>query len=315
MERIVALRTSNWDKSTALLRNLFAHQIDLLLVGMVFVWGANFTILKIALRSINPLAFNALRFLIATAVLMAILRWQRQSLRIARADLGRVILIGIIGHGIYQVFFIEGLARTLTANASLLMATVPIIVAVVSAALGMERVAPHRWFGIILSFAGILLVTVGSGRQMQFGASHLIGDLLILGAAVMWAAYTVLSKPLLARYSPLHLTAVTMIPGTAVLVLISLPTLWAQSWSTVQPAAWAGLGYSAVFSIALAYLVWFTGVQRVGNARTSIYSNLTPVIASFLSWAVLREPFGLLQAAGGAVILTGLLLARRNPRR
>jgi drug/metabolite transporter (DMT)-like permease len=235
-------------------------------------------------------------------------------LRIARTDAGKVTALGIIGHGVYQIFFIEGLAHTTAANASLLMATAPIFVALLSALLQIEQVTPRRWAGIILSFVGIVLVTAGSGQRVQFGSSHLVGDLLVLGAAVMWASYTVMSKPLLARYSPLHLTTVSMIPGTATLALLGSPALLAQRWPSVEPAAWAGLAYSAIFAIVLAYLIWFTSVQRVGNARTAIYSNVIPLIASLLAWAVLREPFGVLQAVGGAVILTGLMLAQHNGR-
>ncbi len=300
-------------RASRLVQGLAAHQTDLLLIGMVFVWGANFSVLKLAFHTFSPLAFNVLRFLLATAVLTAILRWHGQPLGVARADLWRVIALGVIGHGIYQTLFVQGVARTTTANASLLMATVPIFVALFSVLLHLEQVTPRRWAGILLSFAGIAMVTMGSGQQIQFGSWHLAGDLLVLGGAATWAIYTVMSKPLLARYSPLHLTAVSMVPGTAALTLLGMPAMWTQRWSAIEPAAWVGLIYSAVFSLALAYLIWFTGVQRVGNARTAVYSNGTPVVASLLAWAVLREPFGALQAMGGVVILIGLVLAQRAP--
>ncbi|MCS7220953.1 MAG: EamA family transporter [Anaerolineae bacterium] len=299
-------------RASRLAQSLAAHQTDLLLISMVFVWGANFSVLKIAFHTFSPLAFNVLRFLLATTLLLGFLRWHGQPVHIARADLWRVTILGVIGHGVYQVFFVQGLARTTAANASLLMATVPIFVALLSALFHIERVTPRRWIGIFLSFAGIFLITVGSGQQIHFSASHLTGDLLMLASAATWATYTVMSKPLLTRYSPLCLTAVSMVPGTAALALLGMPDMLSQRWSAVEPAAWAGLIYSAVFSIALAYLIWFTGVQRVGNARTAIYSNGTPVVASLLAWVVLREPFGVLQIIGGGVILIGLVLTQSN---
>ncbi len=301
-------------KPDALIRGLAARQTDLLLISMTFVWGANFSILKIAFHTLSPLAFNVLRFLIATLLFIGILFWQRQPVRIARADVWKVIALGIIGHSVYQLFFIEGLAHTTAANASLLMATVPIFVALFSALLHIEYVTLRRWVGITLSFVGIALVTGGNGQPLQLGASHLLGDLLVLGAAMMWAVYTVMSKPLLTRYSPLQLTTASIIPGTAVLALFGSPAILAQHWSSVKPVAWAGLAYSAIFAIVLAYLIWFTGVQRVGNARTAVYSNVIPVVASLLAWVVLREPFGVLQAIGGAIILTGVILTQRNGR-
>jgi drug/metabolite transporter (DMT)-like permease len=282
-------------------------------MSMVFVWGANFSVLKIAFHTFSPLAFNVLRFLLATVLLVGIVRWYRQPLGIAREDLGRLTVLGVIGHGVYQVCFVQGLARTTAANASLLMATVPIFVALLSILLHIERVTLRRWMGIVLSFVGIALVTAGNGQQIQLSSSHLAGDLLVLMGAVTWAIYTVMSKPLLARYSPLRLTAVSMVPGTAALALLGTPAMLAQHWSAIEPVAWAGLLYSAVFSIALAYLIWFTGVQQIGNARTAIYSNGTPVVASLLAWVMLGEPLSALQLVGGAVILFGLALAQSAP--
>ncbi len=308
----MTLRTDSRYKPNAWWQGVAAHQTELLLAGMVFVWGANFSIVKVTLRSLPPLTFNALRFLIATTLLIGILRWQRHPLRVARGDVWRVIAIGVVGHGLYQVFFIQGLAHTTAANASILMSTVPVFVALFSVVLRIERVTLQRWAGILLSFVGIVLVIVGGGGKISLDTAHLLGDLLMLGAAVTWAVYTVASKRMLVRYTPLHLTAITMVPGTAVLVVLAFPGLVSQSWASVGPAAWAGLAYSAVFSIVVAYLIWFTAVQRIGNARTAIYSNGVPVVASLLSWAVLREPFGILQAIGGVIILTGLTLAQRN---
>ncbi|MCD6289901.1 MAG: EamA family transporter [Anaerolineae bacterium] len=296
------------------LHGLVTHQINLLLAGMVIIWGANFIATKVALRTISPLSFNALRFPTATMLFVLILRHRGQPLGIARADVWKVIALGILGHGLYQVFFIEGLAHTTAANSSLLMATVPVFVALFSVALRIEHVAWRRWLGIFLSFAGIVLVTVGSGGRLDWGGSHLLGDMLILGAAITWAMYTVASKPLLTRYSPLHWMAVTMIPGTIVLVLVGLPELLRLPWGSVGVLAWLGLGYATVFSIVIAYLVWFTGVQRIGNARTSVYSNGVPVVATLLAWTVLHEPFRLLQAIGGIVILTGLTLTQSRER-
>ncbi len=289
---------------------LEAYQTDLLLASMVLVWGANFSIVKAALSTLSPLAFNAVRFSLATALLAGILRRQGKPLGVARADVWKVIVLGLLGHGFYQIFFIEGLARTTAANSSLIMATVPVFVALLSAALRLERITLRRWIGIFLSFLGIFLVILGGGGRIQINVSSLVGDLLILSAALTWGVYTVFSKPLLARYSPLHLTAITMVSGTALLILAGVPALIEQSWAAVAPSAWAGLVYSAVFAIAIAYLIWFTAVQRVGNAYTAVYSNGTPVVASLLAWLVLREPFRPLQAIGGVVILIGLALAR-----
>ncbi|MCX7670958.1 MAG: DMT family transporter [Anaerolineae bacterium] len=139
-----------------------------------------------------------------------------------------------------------------------------------------------------------------------------MGNLLVLAAAMMWAGYTLGGKPLLGRYSPLKLNAFTMVPGTTLLVMLSIPQLARQDWAAVTPGAWAALGYSATFAVVVAYVLWYTSVQRVGGARTAVYSNLTPVVASLVSWLVMGESLSPMQIVGAAIVITGILLTRRG---
>jgi drug/metabolite transporter (DMT)-like permease len=284
---------------------------DLLILGVVLIWGINFSVIKVTLRSMSPMAFNGLRFGLATIVMLIILRCRRESLWVARRDILPVFLLGLVGHTFYQVLFLNGMARTTPANASLLMATAPIFVVIYGYVLGIERTNRWIWGGILLSFAGILLL-IGGGGGLKMGVGMAKGDLLVLAAAMLWAAYTTGSKPLLARYSPLKLTASSMVAGAAPLVLISLPAMRTQDWGAVPAGAWAGLLYSAVFSVALAYIGWYTSVQRVGNARTAVYSNLTPVIAILVAWVFLGSTLAPLQIVGAAVVLAGVMLTRRG---
>ena len=129
---------------------------------------------------------------------------------------------------------------------------------------------------------------------------------------MLWAVYTVGSQPLLARHSPLKLTAMAMLAGAPPLVLLSLPDLLRQNWAAVPPLHWLGLFYSALLSVVVGYVVWGTGVQRVGSSRTAIYSNVTPVIAILVAWVVLGDRLALLQWLGAAVVVVGLLLTRRS---
>jgi len=284
---------------------------DLLMLSVSLIWGINFSVLKVVLESMTPLAFNGLRFSLATAVMLIILVWRGESFRIARRDALPIFMLGVVGHTLYQVVFITGMARTTPANASLLMATSPIFVVIYGAVLGIERPNHWTWIGILLSFLGILLLIGGSGG-VSLGAAHLLGDLLVLIAAMLWAAYTTGSKPLLARYTPLKLTTLSMVAGAVPLVIICIPQLRAQDWGAVGPGAWAGVFYSAIFSVVLAYLAWYTSVQRVGSARTAVYSNLTPVVAIIVAWVALGQALAPLQIVGALVVLTGVMVTRRG---
>jgi drug/metabolite transporter (DMT)-like permease len=282
------------------------------MLGAVLIWGINFSVLKVALRDFSPLAFNAVRFGLATSVMLGVLRWRRESLRIAPRDLLPVIGLGLMGHTLYQALFITGVARTTPANAALLMATSPLFVVIYGRVLGIERTNRLVWAGILLSFFGIVLLIFGGGGDLRVGGDTLLGDVLVLAAAMLWAAYTTGSKPLLARYSPVKLTAVTMLYGTIPLVLISIPQILHQDWGAVSQGAWACLLYSAIFAVVVAYTVWYTSVHRVGNARTAIFSNLTPVFAVIVAWLFLGIKLSPVQVLGAAVVLGGIVLTRRG---
>ncbi|MCX6031393.1 MAG: DMT family transporter [Chloroflexi bacterium] len=288
---------------------------DLLMLAVVMIWGINFSVLKLALRDFSPLAFNALRFSAASLIILAIMRLRGESFSLARRDLLPVFGLGLLGHTFYQVIFINGLARTTSSNSSLLMATSPIWVAVFGHLLGIERNNRLVWAGILLSFSGTLLLILGGRQGPSLIGSKLLGDVLILVAAMAWAVYTTGSKPLLARYSPLKLTALGMLAGTVPLDLISLPALLSQDWTAISAGAWGGLLYSSVFAVAVGYVFWYTSVQRIGNARTAIYSNLTPVVAVIVAWLVVGDRLTPLQLLGALVVLGGILLTRRGRMR
>jgi drug/metabolite transporter (DMT)-like permease len=289
-----------------------------MMLGTVMIWGLNFTAVKLALRDFSPLAFNGLRFTVATLVMLGFL-WQRtrtpgsgQSMAPSRRDWPAIIGLGLLGHALYQILFIGGMVLTTPANSSLLLATAPIWVAVLGYLLHIERISRVTWAGILLSFCGILVLILGGGGHVDLGGATTRGDLLLLGCAIVWAVYTTASKPLLTRYSPLKLTALSMLAGTIPLVIICFPSMIQQNWAAVTPVGWISFLFSTLLSVVVGYLVWYTSVQRVGNARTAVYSNLTPVFAIIFAWIILDSTLVPLQLLGGVVVLAGLILTRRG---
>ncbi len=285
---------------------------DLMMIGMVVIWGVNYSIIKLALRSLSPFAFNVVRFSLATGLMLVLLRARGESLRIARRDIPAMIVLALSGHGLYQIFFVSGLARTTASNSSLILASMPIFAALYAQLFGTERANRATWAGIVISFAGILLLMLGGGKELSLGSGTLTGDLLTLVAAMLWAGYVTISKPLLARYSPVKITTMLMLLGTPILLAVGLPSALAQDWRSVPPVAWGAILYSAVLSTVLAYTLWSVGIRRIGSTRTAIYSNVTPIAAIAAGWLLLGDRLQPAQAIGAAVVVCGLLLTRRG---
>lgn len=282
---------------------------DAALIGMALIWGSNFIVVKGALGEFAPLAFVSLRFLIAALLLAVIVALRHRRVVIHRADWGKVALAGIIGTTIYQPLFANGLSLAPASTSSLIVASAPAFIALLNRVLRGERLARRGWAGILLSFLGIGLI-VESALSFAPGSNTLLGTLMLLAGTLCWSIYSVLSAPLLKSYSPLAVTALSTVFGTVPLLLLSIPALLTQDWGRVDAVGWSQLAYSGIFAIVVAYIIWNMGVQRIGGARTALYNNLTPVIATLAAALLLNEPLTWLKIAGAVIIFVGLYLAR-----
>jgi drug/metabolite transporter (DMT)-like permease/membrane protease YdiL (CAAX protease family) len=259
------------------------------LLVLAVIWGVNFSVVKAVLGHLDPLALNALRFPIAAAALWLVIR-SLGSRRVDPEDRLRLLLLGLLGNVVYQLAFIIGIDRTLAGNASLLLATTPVWTVLLSVARGHERLTPLVGTGALLTLVGMVLVVMGSGQEVGLGTTTLAGDALMALAAVLWATYTVGSSRLVQKYGPIRVTTWTLWVGTPVLVLMAVPELAETNWTALPLAAWGGVMYSGLFALAVAYLLWYRGVQRIGNSKTAVYSNLVPVVALITAWIWLMGP-------------------------
>ena len=252
---------------------------DLAIIGVVIIWGTNYTVVKEALGTIPPLAFMSLRFAIA-AVAMGALLWAVEGWKpLSRKVFLKLTALGLVGNTLYQLCFILGLAHTTAANSGLLTAVTPVLVATLGALLGVAT-----W----------------------------LGDGLILTGSLCWAVYTVGIKSVGTEVSALRITAITMLMGAPGVILAGVPAVMALEPASVGFNAWAGVVYSALVPLVLSYFIWGRTVQKVGSSRAALYNTGIPVVAALTAWAVRGERPTLLQALGAALILAGVLLSRRK---
>ena len=279
--------------------------MHLLLLLMVVIWGANYSLIKVVLRELPPPVFNALRLSIASAVFVAVLALTART-RPTRREWLQLAGLGFYGQFLYQLFFLNGMSRTSVANASLIIGLVPIVVALTNAWLGLEKLSRAYWIGTAISLVGMYFVV---GLDAGVARTSLVGDALTLAAVLAWSAYTVAAKPLLARHSPLVVSGWSIALGTLFYVPYALPAVFRVDWRQVGAGAWIGTIVSALLSINLSYILWNTAVQRIGSSQTAIYSNLIPVAAVGTAALWLHEPVDGWKAIGAALIIAGLVAA------
>ena len=282
---------------------------DALLLATVLFWSFHFTAAKFALtHGFEPLAYSSLRFATAALFFTAFTYAREGSLRVRRADVPLLVVAAVLGIWLNQVSFVYSVRLTTAATVALVFGTLPIFVALVSSAFGQERLRFRHWLATVVSFAGVALVAAGSSGRLR---GDLGGVLLALGAAGTWGAYSVAMGPLMRRYTPYRISAVVLAVGCIPLVLSAAETLADQDWRDPTAIAWAAALYGLVFSLILTNIMWFTAIDRVGAARSSLYANLQPFLGAMWALLVLSEEMTPLQVAGGFVIGAGILLARR----
>jgi drug/metabolite transporter (DMT)-like permease len=256
------------------------------------------------------LAFTAVRFATASVLLWLILRVTEGVQPLCRSVWWRLVALGVLGNTIYQLLFVVGLARTTATNSALIIAMMPMTVAVLAGLLGYERITSRMRWGIGLGTLGVGLVI--AVRGVGFNAGTLTGDLLTLLAVFAWAGYTVWLRTIPAGVSSLRVTTITTIGGAPGLVLAGLPESLRLDWWAVPPGAWMGLVYATLLSLVVAYILWNRSVQQVGSTSTAIYMCVTPLVAVVGAWLILGERPHALQALGAVFIVAGVLLTRQS---
>ena len=279
-----------------------------LILAAIF-WGINYAVTKFAALSIPPISVVAIRFLVGGLLMYTALRILEPESKLARKDLLPMAGLGCLGVAIGQTTFTFGVSLTSAANTGFIFATAPVWGLLFGFVLGLERPTWRGISGVGLSILGIgVIFYEGLGLE---GAS-LIGDLLVLLAAMGFGAYTVLSMRVLGRYSPLAVATYPILFGAPLVLLVSVPFFTRLEWEGVGMGAWAAVVFSALFATAFAFSAWQSGVSRIGANRVLVYQYLISLTGVASGIVFFGEVLGFEKLLGGAVTLFGVYLARRQ---
>ncbi len=284
---------------------------ELAQLTVVALWASTFIVTKAAFAEVSALAFTFARFAAMTLLAFAVLLVRRRGpeRRVRRADWGRFALAGLSGYTFYQLGFVLGLDRTSPFSSSLLIAMVPLFTVLILALAG-ESTPRRGWIGLGIAVVGVVLFLADKRGE----AGTLLGDGLSLGAAVAFAVYGIVNRPLVAAYPPETYTAYTVLTGSVPLLLIAAPDAAAQDWGAVSVQGWLGIAYMVVLPVYVAYMLWNWAIARRGVAAATSFSLLVPVVSGALSALVFAEGFGLTKLLGAALVLGGLVVVRTRPK-
>lgn len=275
-----------------------------------FFWGASFSAAKEVVEHVLPLSAAAVRFLIASVLLLGVLSphlWRNK--RVIAANLLPFVALGVIGVAGFNCLFLLGVKHTSPINASLIMASNPIVASLLSVVLLKERISLMQAIGMAMTFIGVGLVVTDGSLEALVHFRLALGDWVMMLANVCFALYSVLNRRYVKESDALTTTASSVVIGAVCLVLIAcfepggFSSLLHQSWKT-----YALLAFLGVCASALGYLFWTYGVNILGVMTTSLFFNVVPLFALLIAF-MQGTPIFAVQLMGGALVIAGVLVA------
>lgn len=284
---------------------------EAMMLAATFWWASNIVAGKVALQAFGPLALAFLR-MAGAAILFGAVYVARNGAprpRFSRRTWGLLALMAATGITANQIFYIGGLAKTSVMHAGLIQALGPILVMLLSASLGTERLNEWKIAGMMISLAGVILLV--AEHPAAGSGAHWSGDLMLILADAVFAYYTILTKEAGEAFDPLALNGLVFAIGVVFLAPICGVGVAHIAWAKVPPRAWIGLAYMIGFGSFAAYLIYAFALERLSASNVAAFAYLQPVMAALLGLWLLGERISMTAVAGGVLILGGVYLTER----
>ena len=287
---------------------------ELQLLAVVLFWGLNFPVAKWVLIVIHPHVMNLFR-LLAAALVLGVFYYRstkRAGIRFwdpIRTDFKSFVFISLLGWVAYQIAFITGLDLTTAGNSAIIMSSAPVWTMIVALIWRIEKITLLAALGMLISLVGTSWIILADGN-VAVDSTFFLGNVVILGAAMLWGAYTAYTRPLVQRHSPLALTVLSVLLALPILTVIAIPYCDETAWESVTLLHWVAMFFSGSLSTGLAIVFWNNAVRNLGASHTAAFGNLVPLIALFSGFLLLGDPILPVQLIGGTLVIGGLVIMR-----
>ncbi|NOG26244.1 DMT family transporter [Lysinibacillus fusiformis] len=280
-----------------------------LYMGLMLVtsllWGGNFVVAKTLVAHASPMTLTTVRWLIAVIVLVPLVWWKEKKLVPPKQAIVPLLLMGVTGVALFNIFQFLALERTTSTNAGLISTMNTISIALFSFVLLKEKITKWQLSAMVLSLFGVVLVLSKGDWQLLLDFQSNTGDLWMLAAVCVWGLYSVCSKWAMQTASPLMATLYAGVFG----VLLLLPFTSADfTFTNVNTSFILSMLYTGIISTVVCMVFWNIGVQKLGATTSGIFLNFNPIFTALLAYLFIGENMSWLQGIGGLIVIMGCYL-------
>ncbi|WEA41538.1 DMT family transporter [Lysinibacillus fusiformis] len=270
-----------------------------------FLWGGNFVVAKTLVAHASPITLTTVRWFIAIIVLVPLVWWKEKKLVPPKQAIVPLLLMGVTGVALFNIFQFLALERTTSTNAGLISTMNTISIALFSFVLLKEKITKWQLSAMVLSLFGVVLVLSKGNWQLLLDFQLNTGDLWMLAAVCVWGLYSVCSKWAMQTASPLMATLYAGIFG----VLLLLPfTSTDFTFTNVNTSFILSMLYTGIISTVVCMVFWNIGVQKLGATTSGIFLNFNPIFTALLAYLFIGENMSWLQGIGGLIVIMGCYL-------
>ncbi len=282
----------------------------------VIIFGSSYAITKVGLEEISPLVLSFTRSFVAVVFLSLMILIKGDSgvfIRTVKDEWKYFAVLGLVGVALFNIFQNVGVKLTSSALAGTLHNTIPFFILILSWAFLHEKITKNKIIGIFTGLVGVcIIVFVGKDFTDMLHNQTIVGNALVLGSAVMWAAYTILNKNVSNHYNPLYLTASAYIFGSLFLLPAAASLENIGSLASLSMKTWSIVLYLGIFSSGITFLLWNYALSRMDSTKASVFIYLIPIVAMLFGWAFMGETITFYMVMGFALTIIGIYLSGKK---
>ncbi|MET3196713.1 drug/metabolite transporter (DMT)-like permease [Bacillus sp. OAE603] len=279
------------------------YMVLLLLTSLI--WGGNFVVGKTLVGHASPMTLTTLRWAIAILFLLPLVLWKEKKFFPPRKAILPLIIMGITGVALFNLFQFWALEKTSATNVGLISTLNAISIAIFSSVFLKERLNVLQLFSMLLSFFGVVLVLTKGDINLIFSLKFNVGDVFMLIAVCIWGLYSVCSRWATKIVSPIMATFYSGLFGLIILIPFNLSDF---TITKVDTAFVGSILYTGVISTVLCMIFWNIGVQKIGATTAGIFLNFNPIFTAILAFFILDEKLSWIQGIGSVIVIIGCYL-------
>jgi drug/metabolite transporter (DMT)-like permease len=284
--------------------------VYIVLIIQMCIAGGTHVVAKAVVGTVDPATLTFLRSMFSTAGLMTLFLIRNKRFGIERKDWPKIAWLGFLGLPLNQFLYLYGIGFSTAANGALLYASTPVFVLVFSRFLLKERITAKKTAGILLAFAGIVVVIFERG--IDFSSDHTYGNLMILCAVLAWTLFTVQGRPMVIKYGAVKTTALAMTIGMFLFLPVGIFSATRFDFATIDSSHWLGIAYLGLGTSVFGYMLWYYALGKLEASKAAVFANGQPILATILAIIFLQYSITATFVIGGVVTLTGVILTQRG---